>query len=133
MVVCTHGSRPDKHVNLWEIDGDCPPMTTGGRWRDTTVALVKIPATKVKSHIKPFWLELAQDSMPSSAVAVPLMASMRDWKPTAFTGPHPSPIRPADSFTTLLEAGKLSIVKVAARSKEPFPFVVSGSKDSTPD
>ena len=37
-----------------------------------------------------------------------------------------------DGSTTLVEAGKLSIVKAGARSREHFRFGVSGSDDSKP-
>ena len=67
--------------------------------------------------------------MPYSAVDVQLMASMRDWKPMASTGLRQRLIRPVDGPTTLVKAGKLSIVKAALRSKEHFPFAVSGSDD----
>jgi hypothetical protein len=36
-----------------------------------------------------------------------------------------------DGSTTLVEAGKLSIVNAAARSREHFPFGVSGSDCKT--
>jgi hypothetical protein len=67
-----------------------------------------------------------RDSAPCSAVAVPAMASMRDWKPTDSTGRHRIATRPLDGSTTLQEAGKLSIVKAVARRSEHFPCGVSG-------
>jgi hypothetical protein len=57
-----------------------------------------------------------------------MMASMHDWKPTDSTGRRQRAIRPVDGFTILVEAGKLCIVKTVARSREHFPFGVSGSK-----
>ena len=57
---------------------------------------------------------------------------MHDWKPTDSSGRHQRVIRPVDGSTTLVEAGKLSIVKAVARSREHFPFGVSGSDDSSP-
>ena len=86
----------------------------------------------VKRRTRPSWPEAARDSMPCSAVAAPMMASMHDWKPTDSTGRHQRVIRPVDGSTTLVEAGKLSIVKAVARSREHFPFGVSGSDDSKP-
>jgi hypothetical protein len=41
------------------------------------------------------------------------------------SGRHQRVIRPVDGSTTLVEAGKLSIVKAAARSGKHFPFGVS--------
>src|SRR4029077_5327440 len=54
--------------------------------------------------------------------------SMRDWKPTDSTGRHQRLIRPVDGSTTLVEAGRPSIVKAVARSRVHFPFGVSGSE-----
>ena len=71
----------------------------------------------------------APDSAPCSAVAVPMMASTHDWKPTDSTGRRQRMIRPVDGSTTLVEADKHSIVKAVARSREHFPFGVSGSND----
>jgi len=36
-----------------------------------------------------------------------------------------------DGSTTLVEAGKLSIVKAAVRSREHFPFAVSGMNENS--
>jgi len=58
-----------------------------------------------------------------------MMASMHDWKPTDSIGQHQRVIRPVDGSTTLVEAGKLSIVKAAVRSRGHFPFGVSGTND----
>ena len=66
--------------------------------------------------------------MPCSVVAAPMMASMHDWKPTDSTGRHQRVIRPVDGSTTLVEAGKLCIVKAVARSREVFPFGVLSSE-----
>ena len=71
----------------------------------------------------------ARNSAPCSAVAVPMMASTHDWKPTDSAGRRQRMIRPVDGSTTLLEAGKLSIVKAVARSRGHFPFGVSASND----
>ena len=132
MAVCTRGNRRREHVNPWEKDGDCRRTTNGGRWRRTTVASARIRMTGVKRRTRRSWPEAARDSMPCSAVAAPMMASMHDWKPTDSTGRHQRVIRPVDGSTTLVEAGKLSIVKAVARSREHFPFGVSGSDDSKP-
>ena len=56
-----------------------------------------------------------------------MMASMHDWKPTDSTGQHQRLTQPADGSTTLVEVGKLSIVKAVARSRTHFPFGVSAS------
>jgi hypothetical protein len=58
-----------------------------------------------------------------------MMASMHDWKPTDSTGRRQRVIRLVDGSTTLVEAGKLSIVKAAARSRWQFLFGVSASDD----
>jgi len=58
-----------------------------------------------------------------------MMAGMHDWKPTDSTGRHQRVIRPVDGSTTLVEVGKLSIVKAPARSGKHFPFGVSASDD----
>src|ERR1035438_3902415 len=126
MGVCTRGSRRGEYVNRWEMDGDCRRTTNGGRWRSITVGSAKIRMTRVKRRIRRSSPEAARDTTPCSAVAVPMMASMHDWKPTDSTGRHQRLIRPVDGSTTLLEAGKLSIVKTVARSREHFPFGVSG-------
>ena len=83
--------------------------------------------TRVKRHIKRSRPEVTPDSMPYSAAIVPLMVSMHEWKLTDFTGRHQRVIRPVDGSTTLVEAGKLSIVKAVARRREHFQFAVSGS------
>jgi len=57
------------------------------------------------------------------------MASMHDWKPTDSTGRLQRVIRPVDGSTTLVEVGKLCIVKAVARSREHFRFGVSGSDE----
>src|ERR1700686_272358 len=129
MAVCIRGSRRGEYVNHWEVDGACRRTTNGGRWRRTTVASARIRMTGVKRGTRRFWPEATRDSMPCSAVAVPMMASMHDWKPTDSTGRHQRGIRPLDGSTTLVEAGKLCIVKAVARSTEPFPFGVSRSDD----
>ena len=87
--------------------------------------------TGVKRRTVHFSSEAARDSTPCSAVAVPMMASMHDWEPTDSTGRRQRVIRPVDGSTTLVEAGKLSIVKAVARSREHFPFGVSGSDCKT--
>lgn len=74
----------------------------------------------------------SSDSVPCSAVAAPMMASMHDWMRTDSTGRHQRVIRPVDGSTTLVEAGKLSIVKTVARSRGRFPFGVSGADDTSP-
>jgi hypothetical protein len=56
---------------------------------------------------------------------------MHEWKPTDSTGRHQRVIRPVDGSTTLVKADKLSIVKAVARSREHFPFGVSGSDEKT--
>ena len=68
--------------------------------------------------------------MRCSAVGAPKMAFLHDWKPTDSTGPHQSLIRPGCGITILAEAGKLSIVKMAANRRKLFRFDVSGSDDS---
>jgi hypothetical protein len=88
--------------------------------------------TGVKRRTGHFSSEAARDSTPCSAVAVPMMASMHDWKPTDSTGRHRRAIRPVDGSTTLVEAGKLSIVNTVARSRELSPFGVCGSDPSEP-
>jgi hypothetical protein len=88
--------------------------------------------TGVKRRTGRCWAEVARDSMPCSAVAAPMTASMHDWKPTDSTGPPQRLTRAVDGSTTLVEAGKLSIVKVAPRNRVRFPFGVSGSDDSVP-
>ena len=59
-----------------------------------------------------------------------MVDSMHDWMRTDFTGRHQSVMQTVDGSTTLVGEGKPSIVKAVARSKEPFPFGVSGSSDS---
>ncbi len=76
------------------------------------------------------WPEAAQDSVPCSEAVALLKASTRAWEPTDSTGQHQRLTRLVDGSTTLVEAGKLSIVKAVARSRTPFPFGVSGSEDS---
>ena len=132
MAVCTRGSRRGECVNRWEMNGDCRRMTNGGRWQSTMVASATIRMTKVKRRTRYSCPEAARDSMPCSAVAAPRMASMHDWKPTDSIGRHQRVMRAGDGSTTLVEAGKLSIVKAVARSKVRFPFGASGSDDSTP-
>ena len=83
----------------------------------------------VKRRTARSWPEAARDSMPCSAVAAPMMASMHDWKPTDSTGRHQRVIRLVHGSTTLVEVDKLSIVKPAARSGWHFPFGVSASDD----
>src|SRR5580692_3412690 len=121
MAVCTRGIRRGEYVNHWEMDGDCRQTTNGGRWRSITVESVRIRMKGVKRRTRRSWPEAARDSMPCSAVAVPTMASMHDWKPTDSTGRHRRVIRPVHFSTTLVEAGKLCIVKAVARSRELFP------------
>src|SRR5215472_18154634 len=129
MAVCTRGRQRGEYVNRWAMDGDCRRTTNGGRWRSATAGSARIRMTGVKRRIRRSRPEAAPDSTPCSAVAVPRMASMHDWKPTDSTGRHQRVIRPVDGFTTLLEAGKLSIVKSVARNCEHFPFGVSESDD----
>src|SRR6266545_7753551 len=100
------------------MDGGYRRTTNGGRWRSITVGSVRIRVTKVKRRTRRSWPEAARDSMPCSAVDAPMMASMHDWKPTDSTGRHQRVIRPVDGSTTLVEAGKLSIVKAAVRRQE---------------
>src|SRR5579864_9369034 len=127
MAACTPGSQRGKDVNHWETDGACRPTVNGGKWRSTTVASARIRLRRVKARTRRCWPEAIQDSMPCSAAAAPPMASMHGWKPTDSTGRHQRVIRALDGSTTLVEAGKLSIVKAAARSSERFPSGVSGS------
>jgi len=65
--------------------------------------------------------------MPDSAVAAPTMAIMHDWKSMESTGRHQRLIQPGDDLTTLVEAGKLFIVKVGSRSRAHFLFAVCGN------
>src|SRR6266852_6358641 len=118
MAVCTRGSRRSEYVNHWEMDGDCRRTTNGGRWRSTTVGSARIRMTGVKRRTRRCWPGAARDSVPCSAVAVPMMASTHDWKPTDSTGRRQRVIRPVDGSTTLVKAGELSIVKAVARSRE---------------
>src|ERR1700693_3903275 len=114
MAVYTRGSRRGEYVNHWATDGDCRQTTNGGRWRSITVESARIRMIRVKRRTRRFWPEATRDSMPCSAVAVPMMASMHDWKPTDSTGRHQRVIRPVDGSTTLAGAGKLCIVKAVA-------------------
>jgi hypothetical protein len=56
----------------------------------------------------------ARESALCSAVAIPTMASMHDWKPTASTGRRRRAIGPVDGSTILADEGKLCIVKSEA-------------------
>ncbi len=62
--------------------------------------------TGVKRRTRRCWPGAARDSVPCSVVAVPVMASMHDWKPTDSTGRRQRVIRPVDGSTTLVEAGR---------------------------
>ena len=59
------------------------------------------------------------------------MGGTHGWKPTDSTGRHQRVIRQVDGFTILVEARKVSIAKAAVRSKEHFPFGVSGTDESS--
>ena len=59
-----------------------------------------------------------------------MMDSMHDWKRTDSIGRHQKVMRTVDGSITLVEVGKLSIVKAAAISSEPFLFGVLGINDS---
>ena len=87
---------------------------------------------RVKQLTRRFWPEVARDSIPCSVAAAQMMASLHAWKPTDFIGRHQRIIRQVDGSIILVEADKLSIVKAVARSREHFPFGVSGSDDSKP-
>src|SRR5947209_3783394 len=100
MAVCTRGSRRGEDVNHWEMDGDCRLTTNGGRWRSTTVASARIRTTRVKSRTRRSWAEAARDSMPCSAAAAPMMASLHDWTPMDSTGRHRRVIPRVDGSTT---------------------------------
>ena len=130
MAVYTRGSRRDKFVNRWEMDGDCQRTTNGAGWRRNTVASARIRTTEVKRRTRLFWKVAVRDSTACSAAAAPMTASMQDWKPMDSTGRHQRVIRRVDGSTILVEARKLSIVKMVVRSRERFPFGVSGSDDS---
>ena len=55
---------------------------------------------------------------------IPMMASMHDWKPTDSTGRHQRVIRPVHGSTTLVKAGKLSIVTSQLSPREHFRRLV---------
>src|SRR5258706_5147312 len=130
MAVCTRGSRRGESVNHWEMGGDCRRTANGGSWRKTTEASARMRMTRVRRRIRRSWPEAARDSMPCSAVAAPMMVSMHDWKPTDSIGRHQRVTRPVAGTTTLVKAGKLSIAKPVARSREHFQFGASGSDDT---
>src|SRR4030095_5313269 len=132
MDACTRGSRRGESANHWEMDGDYRRTRNGGRWRSSTVASARIRMTRVKQRTRRSWREAARDSMPCSAVGATMVASMHDWMRTDFTGRHQRVMRPVDGSTTLVGAGKLSIVKAVAKSNEAFPFRVSGGDDIKP-
>ena len=129
MAVCTRGSRRGALADHWDLPGVCRRMKNGGKWRSTTVVSARLRRIRVKRHTRRSWPEAVRDSMLCSAVAALTMASMHDWKLTDSTGRPQSPIQPVDSTSILAEAGKRSIVKAAARSKEHFPCDASGSDD----
>src|SRR5215470_1590666 len=127
MAVCTRGSRPEEYVNPWEMDGDCQPTANGGRWRSTMVASARIRMTAVRQRTRHSWLGATRDSTLCSAVGAPKKASTLDWKPTDSTGRPQRLTRSVDGSTTLVEAGRLSIVKAVGRRREHFLFDVLGS------
>ena len=63
------------------------------------------------------------------AVAAPMMASTHGWRPMDFTGRHQKLMGVTRGSITLVKEGKLSIVKAVARSREHFPFAVSGTNE----
>src|SRR5262245_21578751 len=85
--------------------------------------------TGVKRRTRGSWPEAARDSMLCLAVAAPMMASTHGWRPTDFTGRHQKLMGVTRGSTTLVKEGKLSIVKAVARSREHFPFAVSGTNE----
>jgi hypothetical protein len=97
-----------------------------------SLATVWIPMTGVKRSTRHSWPEALRDSTPCSAVAAPKIARMHGWKPTDFTGRHQRLTLPVHGSTTLPEAGKLFIVKAAARSRERFRFGVSKVTSQNP-
>ncbi len=88
--------------------------------------------TEAKLPTRLYWMEATRDSMPCSVVVAPMMDSMHDWKRTDSIGPHQKVMRAVDGFTTLVEVGKLSIVKAAAISSARFLFGVLGINGSKP-
>lgn len=86
--------------------------------------------TEVKLLTRLYWMGATRDSMPCSAVVAPMMDCMHDWKRTDSIGRHRTVMRAVDGSTTLAEVGRLSIVKAAAISNEPFLFGVLGINDS---
>lgn len=132
MAVCTRGNRRGEFANHWEMDGDCRRTRNGVSWLRSTVASARIQMTEAKRRTRRSWRGAARASMPCSAVGATMVASMHDWMRTDSTGRHQRVIRPLDGSTTLVGAGKRSIVKAVARSNEPFRSVRAARKsDST--